>query len=147
MKIKPSYCKYILHGYMISIVLVVLFLFLPENFLNYIIGLPGPHSVRLGYLAMEQGSRNALEVLWFLGFPIAMSIGYFVTTSGKNYTPWGVMIGLEGLVSMGYGVGLLLVTRYGQGLYAILAGLFSIAVAAVCILASQKGKRTEFGVF
>ncbi len=147
MKIKPSFCRYILHGYFAATVLVVISLFLPDTFLNDILGFLGPNSVRICYDAIVT-DRNVFAVLWFLGYSLVVAIAYFVSlVVGTNYTPFGVIIGTDALVELA------LCTRYfeggrlGRGIFSVVDAIFGIALSLVCIIASRRGKATQFGAF
>ena len=147
MKIKPSFCRYILHGYFAASVLVVISLFLPDTFLNDILGFLGPNSVRICYDAIVT-DRNVFAVLWFLGYSLVVAIAYFVSlVVGTNYTPFGVIIGTDALVELA------LCTRYfeggrlGRGIFSVVDAIFGIALSLVCIIASRRGKATQFGAF
>ena len=145
MKIKPSFCRYILHGYFAATVLVVISLFLPDTFINDILGFLGPNSVRICYDAIVT-DRNVFAVLWFLGYSLVVAIAYFVSlVVGTNYTPFGVIIGTDALVELA------LCTRYfeggrlGRGIFSVVDAIFGIALSLVCIIASRRGKATQFG--
>ncbi len=147
MKIKPSFCRYILHGYFAATVLVVISLFLPDTFINDILGFLGPNSVRICYDAIVT-DRNVFAVLWFLGYSLVVAIAYFVSlVVGTNYTPFGVIIGTDALVELA------LCTRYfeggrmGRGIFSVVDAIFGIALSLVCIIASRRGKATQFGAF
>lgn len=147
MKIKPSFCRYILHGYFAATVLVVISLFLPDTFINDILGFLGPNSVRICYDAIVT-DRNVFAVLWFLGYSLVVAIAYFVSlVVGTNYTPFGVIIGMDALVELA------LCTRYfeggrmGRGIFSVVDAIFGIALSLVCIIASRRGKATQFGAF
>lgn len=147
MKIKPSFCRYILHGYFAATVLVVISLFLPDTFINDILGFLGPNSVRICYDAIVT-DRNVFAVLWFLGYSLVVAIAYFVSlVVGTNYTPFGVIIGTDALVDLA------LCTRYfeggrmGRGIFSVVDAIFGIALSLVCIIASRRGKATQFGAF
>lgn len=147
MKIKPSFCRYILHGYFATTVLVVISLFLPDTFINDILGFLGPNSVRICYDAIVT-DRNVFAVLWFLGYSLVVAIAYFVSlVVGTNYTPFGVIIGTDALVELA------LCTRYfeggrlGRGIFSVVDAIFGIALSLVCIIASRRGKATQFGAF
>ena len=143
MKIKPSFCRYILHGYFAATVLVVISLFLPDTFINDILGFLGPNSVRICYDAIVT-DRNVFAVLWFLGYSLVVAIAYFVSlVVGTNYTPFGVIIGTDALVELA------LCTRYfegghlGRGIFSVVDAIFGIALSLVCIIASRRGKATH----
>ncbi|MCI7573649.1 MAG: hypothetical protein MSS94_02725, partial [Clostridiales bacterium] len=122
MKIKPSFCRYILHGYFAATVLVVISLFLPDTFINDILGFLGPNSVRICYDAIVT-DRNVFAVLWFLGYSLVVAIAYFVSlVVGTNYTPFGVIIGTDALVELA------LCTRYFEG-GRLGRGIFSVVDA------------------
>ena len=147
MKIKPSFCRYILHGYFAATVLVVISLFLPDTFINDILGFLGPNSVRICYDAIVT-DRNVFAVLWFLGYSLVVAIAYFVSlVVGTNYTPFGVIVGTDALVELA------LCTRYfeggrlGRGIFSVVDAIFGIALSLVCIIASRRGKATQFGAF
>lgn len=147
MKIKPSFCRYILHGYFAATVLVVISLFLPDTFINDILGFLGPNSVCICYDAIVT-DRNVFAVLWFLGYSLVVAIAYFVSlVVGTNYTPFGVIIGTDALVELA------LCTRYfeggrmGRGIFSVVDAIFGIALSLVCIIASRRGKATQFGAF
>ena len=147
MKIKPSFCRYILHGYFAATVLVVISLFLPDTFINDILGFLGPNSVRICYDAIVT-DRNVFAVLWFLGYSLVVAIAYFVAlVVGTNYPPFGVIIGTDALVELA------LCTRYfeggrlGRGIFSVVDAIFGIALSLVCIIASRRGKATQFGAF
>lgn len=147
MKIKPSFCRYILHGYFAATVLVVISLFLPDTFINDILGFLGPNSVRICYDAIVT-DRNVFAVLWFLGYALVVAIAYFISlVMGTNYTPFGVIIGTDALVELA------LCTRYfeggrlGRGIFSVVDAIFGIALSLVCIIASRRGKATQFGAF
>ncbi len=151
MKIKPSYCKFILHGYFIALCLVSVSLFLPDTVLNYVLGLLGPHSLRICDTYMERMSDHSvfcfLLIFWMQAYPLTMTIVYLVSTIGKNYTPFGVLIALEAVVTVAMGIWVLTMGHVGEGIYDIAAGLCSLPVGIVCVIASQRGRATEYGSF
>lgn len=147
MKIKPGYCKYILHYYFAATILVVISLFLPDTILNDILGLLGPNSVRLTYDAME-ATRDVFSVFWFQGYSLVVAIAYFITLIvATNYTPFGVIIGADALVVLVWSVLRFLDGSVGQGLFCLADGLLGLGLSVVCIIASHRGKTTLYGKF
>lgn len=147
MKIKPSFCRYILHGYFIATVLVAISLFLPETFINDILAIPGPNSIRVCYDAILT-SRDVFSVFWFSGYCLVVAVAYFISlVVGTNYTPFGVIIGADALVGLVWCVQYFGEGRIGRGIYCVADGILGIALSVVCIIASRRGKATQFGAF
>lgn len=151
MKIKPSYCKYILHGYFIALCLVSVSLFLPSTAFNYVLGLLGPHSLRICDSYMEVVTDQSvfcfLLIFWEQAYPLTTTIVYLVSTIGKNYTPYGVLIAVEAVATVALGIWVMTLGHLGEGIYDVVAGLCSLIVGVVCVIASQRGRATEYGSF